>query len=270
MAVAVTARVSYNNNINKSATEAQEMVSRGAIPPPQLNHPNVIVTVGDAETSSEDLAKVIGTNGAKVQSSVDKDFYTNSDIESFSRNLPPQPKGRVMGIIDGMAKSYEFAMNKSLKAGRDPEAVRLAAQLYVLGNSTYGGNATEHPAISIVGYRQGGETAKRALDILDSMQKTGSTSNVNGRFVNNQIHLVTLGTPELNFGGDKVDPKNPRTDLWSEGDLWGRTPFKGKNPESFSGTNGSSVDYLSVDAATKIAQKLNATLAQRRKARKQP
>ena len=278
LGTAVVARANYSNNIAKSAFEAQQIVASGGTTFPAPTNPNVIIAVGDGETSSDTLSKTIKDNGSKVQSPAEKLLYSQSDVISFDRTLPPPQKGRLMGVIDTMAKSYEAVMSKSLKAGRDPEAVRLAAELYAIGNTPYGGNTSEYPAISLVGLKQGGETAKRALDILESMQKVGSQNNVAGSFVAKQIHLVTLGTPELGFGGDKVDPKKPnpdilktpKTDLWSDGDLWGRTPFKGNNPESFSGSNGSAVDYLSVNAASKIAQKLNATLAQRRKARTRP
>lgn len=266
----VAAKVNYDRNIGKSAMEAQVLVASGATSIPTATKPSMIIAVGDGETSSKDLAKAVSTNSSKLQSQSEKGFYNQSDIEAFDRTLPPPPKGRVMGVIDTMAKSYEAVMQKSLRAGRDPEAVRLAAELYAIGNTPYGGTTNEYPAISVVGLKQGGETAKRALDILNAMQKTGSPNSVGGQYVNRQIHLVTLGTPELNFGGDKVDPKNPRTDLWSDGDLWGRTPLKGVNPEVFTGANGSAADYLSVDATSRIAQKLNATLFSRRKARKQP
>ena len=275
--VAIAARVNYVNNIQKSALEAQGIVANGATTSPAPTKPQVIVAVGDGETPSNTLAKSISTNSSKVKDQPDRDMYAQSDVIPFDRSLPPPTKGRLMGVIDTMAKSYEAVMNKSLKAGRDPEAVRLAAELYAIGNSTYGGNTAEHPAIAIVGLKQGGETAKRALDILETMQKAGSQGNVSGSYIAKQIHLVTLGTPELGFGGDKADSrkpnadilKTPKTDLWSDGDLWGRTPFKGKNPDSFGGSNGSSVDYLSVNAADAIAKKLNATLTQRRKSRKQ-
>jgi hypothetical protein len=275
--VAVAARANYNNNIQRSALEAQGIVASGGTSSPAPTKPQVIVAIGDGETPSGNVAKSITDNSKKVKDQTDRDMYDQSDVIAFDRTLPPQPKGRVMGIIDTMAKSYEAVMSKSLKVGRDPEAVRLAAELYQIGNSTYGSNTTEHPAIAIVGLKQGGETAKRALDILESMQKVGSQGNVSGSYIAKQIHLVTLGTPELGFGGDKADfkkpdgdiLKTPKTDLWSDGDLWSRTPFKGKNPDNFSGSNGSWVDYLSVDAADMIAKKLNATLTQRRKARKQ-
>jgi len=274
---AVLARVKYNDNIQRSALEAQAIVASGGTTSPAPTKPQVIVAIGDGETPSSNVAKSITDNSKKVKDQTDRDMYGQSDVIAFDRTLPPQSKGRVMGIIDTMAKSYEAVMSKSLKAGRDPEAVRLAAELYQIGNSTYGGNTTEHPAIAIVGLKQGGETAKRALDILESMQKVGSQGNVSGSYIAKQIHLVTLGTPELGFGGDKADSKKPdgdilktpKTDLWSDGDLWSRTPFRGKNPDNFTGSNGSWVDYLSVDAADAIAKKLNATLTQRRKARKQ-
>jgi len=274
---AVAARVKYNNNIAKSALEAQEIVASGRTTLPTPINPSVIIAIGDGETPSDVLGKSIKSNGSKLQSQAEKDFYDQSDVVSFDRTLPPQSRGRVMGVIDTMARSYEAVMSKTLKAGRDPEAVKLAAELYAIGNSSYEGSSTEYPAISVIGLKQGGETAKRALDILESMQKTGSQGNVAGTYIAKQIHLVTLGTPELGFGGEKVDKKKvdtdllktPKTDLWSDGDLWSRTPFKGKNPDSFSGTNGSAVDYLSVNAADAIAKKLNATLTQRRKARKQ-
>jgi hypothetical protein len=275
--IAAKSKLNYKDNLGNSAGKAQEMVSSGQASAVPISKPNVIITVGDAEVNGDEMAKRIkGLKPNSGQGLASANYLKESEVIPFERPfLTPPSRNKFMAPVDFMAKTYETVMKKSLGAGTDPEAIRLAANIYAIANTPYAGTTNSYPSVSVVGLKQGGETAKRALDILEKMTKVqvGAKSDPNivgGRSVSSgQVHVVTLGTPELDFGGK--DANAARNDLWVDGDIFGRTPFKGASPSYISaGNNGSASDYLEAPVITDLLGKLASTsFARTKKNRRQ-
>jgi hypothetical protein len=277
VAVVAKSKLNYKENLGNSASKAQEMVSSGQVSPISISKPNVIITVGDAEIDGDEMKRKI--EGAKQSSGrglVANNYLNNSEVIAFDRPfLTPPSRNKFMAPVDLMAKTYEAVMNRTLAAGTDPEAIRLAANIYAIANTPYAGTANSYPSVSVVGLKQGGETTKRALDILEKMTKVqvGAKADPNivgGRSVSSgQVHIITLGTPELDFGGKGANAA--RNDLWVDGDIFGQTPLKGSAPSYISTQgNGSASDYLEAPVVADLLGKLSSTsFARAKKNRRQ-
>lgn len=209
------AKKKYDQNLTQGANQA--MVIAGQNPAPNVRKPNALFVVGGSGAPADEMAKALNdpTGQDKYKKWLEKTHAVSTIDPS---NLPIMPAGGLQSKNPGrIAQAYATALLRPLSAGKNDDAVRLAAQIYAHGARDHapGGKAGPRKInMSILAASNGGQVAREALDIVRKMD--------GGAFIANRTRLVTLGTPAFGFTTDKVKELN----LVGDGDPFGNLPFQ--------------------------------------------
>lgn len=242
------AKKKYEQNLSQGANQAMVLAAQN--PAPNIRKPNALFVVGGSGASADDMAKAL--QDPTGQDQYKKWLEKTHAVQTVDpANLPIMPSGSLQSRNPGrIAQAYATALLRPLSAGKNDDAVRLAAQIYATGIREHspGGKAGPRKiGMSIVAGSNGGQVVREALDIVRKMD------NGSGAYVANRTRFVTLGTPAFGFTGDKVRELN----LMGDGDPFGSLPFQ-RGEGMSQRTNGVSghdpLQYLgSADAIAKMA-----------------
>ncbi|MBD1995404.1 hypothetical protein H6G00_01995 [Leptolyngbya sp. FACHB-541] len=255
---AQTSKVAYNymsdryrNNLGEAAKDAGREADAIQGTVPNVKKPNVMFVVGGTDAPSAEISqKLIKASNAAGNDPgwIDgKNQIVNFDPEGREDTPKDLPLGDVGKTAYTVVKGFGGMVSSTLQAGKNNDAIRLAAQMYAYGDKEMSSGGTRaYAPINVVGYDTGGLVAREAIDILRRMKPNGS-------LVAQRVQLATLGTP--GFGLASQDMKE--INLMGDSDAVSGLPFfqrgEGKTV-SAAGVNGHSIDdYL---ASTDVMQSM--------------
>lgn len=243
-----TATNRYQSNIRESAIEA-ERIAGSEINVANIRKPNHLFVVGGSGAPSQAMIDSIRA-GAKEDPNLGW-VASKNHIDGFDPQSATQESGSLSGGAGGVLRNiYGGTLGRVLNAGKDNDAIRLAATLHAYGTTEHSPGGSAGPRkipINILAGSDGGNTAREAIDILQKMK--------GGQTVIDRLQLVTLGTPSF-LGLASEDMRE--TQIIGDRDEIANLPFfqrgGGKTRRASGVRNHDPVSYIAArDASRQVA-----------------
>lgn len=182
--------------IAKYADEAKIMSDDLTVP--HVSKSSVMFTVGGAGATAGEISELVKQNPELLGRNQVIPFDTSGGTPLKSGGIDPN-SAQYLGYV--AQEEYGGVLKRALQ-NRNPDAVRLAAQLYAYASSTFQQNQGEakYLPINLLGYGGGGVTAREAMEIFRAMP--------DGKALAEHIRLVNLSTPSFGLVSDKVKERN--------------------------------------------------------------
>jgi hypothetical protein len=249
----------YKENIKTSAVAAGGLADSINVDDVG-DHTSVTYVVGSHGMTGKKMEDTLRETGDPEQSEW---LNSQTSLRSFdraneSRARPIDPLGK---FRDNLTEGYRQTIGRSVGVGKNPDSIRLAAELYAQGQATHVQiRATTNPEtgeeerkayafkppINIIAGGDGGFVAREAIDILNQMK--------GGKVIAERIQIVTLGTPSFGVTSGAAKELN----LMGNGDPWSQTPFQADDVkrQAVSGVQGNNpANYI--DSPEAMATMIN-------------
>lgn len=202
----------YRKGLGYSAVEAQKLVE---IEKQKLKAPGAYVRHGSATF----VVGGIGFAAKDIKDNLPDELKNTHFVEvdgaiatSGNANIGEMTPGSAGYNTHVIANGYGTHLNRNLKESmpvvgsgkiRNEEAVQLAAQMYAMADTRFGGSGGgkgRKVDVNIIAGGDGGLVAREALQIIQKMP--------NGQRIADRIRLVTLGTPTFGLAEETIQEKN--------------------------------------------------------------
>jgi hypothetical protein len=225
-AVAKEADKAYRGNLAQSATDAEAIAKQELQEVRDGGKPSKLFVVGSYNDGSQDLLNKLG------EANISKDdgnwLNRQADLIPFLRDKEGTQRSSnpVERFGEDVFTGWKAVMDPIFQQGSNPEAVRLAAEMYAQGAKKSSNG--DFPDIRVLAHGDGGFIARQAMDILGRMQDVtggGRNSGVKGSDMLKRAKMVSLSTPTFDLFGQSSS-KAPEISIMGDGDFWSGLPFQ--------------------------------------------